>query len=300
MERMTVADDGFYGIFHEAVEPAKPGLAVIVLGGSEGNENVAVGVGARFAERGIPALGICTWNVPGLPSDFVRVPLDPFESAIAWLHGRGYSDVYIYGISEGAKTALLCGSLFPELRGVIALSPMKCLWNGKTGNKHMFGKRLVDAPEYTFQGRGFPYMTLRPRYGKGILNLVLEGQVNIAYLYEESLRDFDESTAIPVEKIQGDILFIYPEVDTMWPSRASAEYMLRRLSDKGFAYRSGALCYRMASHIMVPLEPDALKFFRIERKFPHQCHHSREDAFNRTIGWLLAKPEDRLDEILEL
>ena len=107
MERITVTQEGFYGIFHPAIQPKDSQKAVIVIGGSEGNENIPMNVGAMFAERGITALGICYWNVDGLPKEFIRVPIDPFEKAIQWLKSKGYEKIFIYGISEGGKLALL-------------------------------------------------------------------------------------------------------------------------------------------------------------------------------------------------
>ena len=48
-------------------------------------------------------LGICYWNVDGLPKELVRVPVDPFEKAILWLKNKGYEKIIMYGISKGAE-----------------------------------------------------------------------------------------------------------------------------------------------------------------------------------------------------
>ena len=72
MEYVTVAQEGFYGIYHVPVKDYDHKKAVIVVGGSEGNENIPKNVGAMFAEHGIAALGICYWNVEGLPKELVR------------------------------------------------------------------------------------------------------------------------------------------------------------------------------------------------------------------------------------
>ena len=81
MEYVTVAQEGFYGLYHVPVKDHDPKKVVIVVGGSEGNENIPMNVGAMFARCGIAALGICYWNVDGLPKELVRVPVDPFEKA---------------------------------------------------------------------------------------------------------------------------------------------------------------------------------------------------------------------------
>lgn len=287
MERFSIAQNGFYGILQRAANPLRPEIALIVLGGSEGNENIALQVGRMFAESGITALGMCYWNVEGLPHDFIRIPLEPFARAAEFLEAEGFSEIYIYGISEGAKTALLCASVMPCFKGVVAVSPMHCVWNGKTGNGGLFSKKFTDASEYTFGGRAFPFMKIKLRYGPGLCNLLLQQQINIRYLYEEPLKHFDERTAIQVEKINGDILFIYAEDDTMWPSREAVRYMTERLKKKGFSHRAAVAAYEKASHILVPLNPPQLKFFKVERQFPAECSRSRQDAFERTLHWLL-------------
>lgn len=297
MERITVEQEGFFGIFHPAARPKDSGKAVIVIGGSEGNENIPMQVGAMFAKRGITALGICYWNVEGLPKALIRVPIDPFEKAIQWLKGKGYDQIFIYGISEGGKLALLCASLMPEISGVIAISPMHCLWGGMRGNKGMTAKTFTNVSEFTYKGRDFPCMAAELKYGPAIKNLILHRQFELAYMYENPLKHFDEQTAIHVEDINGDILFIYAAEDLMWPSAAAVDYMAERLKQHHFKHKVDVLKYEKASHILVPLNPSKLKMFRVERKFPEECRRSREDAFNKTVTWILSRqPAQDLDQ----
>lgn len=298
MERFFVPECGFYGMLHLPQSPIDPRIAVMVLGGSEGNENIPLNVGKKFAERGIAALGLCYWNVEGLPSVLDLVPLEQFERAIAFLLGRGFTRLYVYGISEGAKLALLIASLMPQIAGVIPLSPMHCLWNGMSGNKSMFSKKFTDHCEVTYRGREFPHMTADRKVTRGLKHLLLRREVDFAYLYSEPLKSFDEKTAIPVERIQGDILFIYASRDNMWPSKESVEYMTARLRRHGFPHRVRSLEYEKASHILVPLNPKQLRFFKIEREHPEECARNRQDAFDRTIQWILTPSERRPEGLL--
>lgn len=297
MERMTVEKDGFYGLYYPVENAKNPHLAVVVLGGSEGNENVPREVGKRFAEAGITALGVCYWNVPGLPDNCIEVPLEPFEAILQFLNAQGYDQVYLYGISQGAKTALFVASLMPGYKGVIALSPIHCLWNGIKGNKSLFGKRPAEACEFKYRDQTFPYMRYKIGYARGLWNLLTQGQLNVAYTYSRPLQNFREETAVPVEKIQGDILFIHPQEDCMWPSPTAVRYMLERLRAKGFPHKAKALCYEKASHIIVPLNPKHLKLFKVERRFPEACRRSREDAFQKTVAWLLQSSDERPSDL---
>lgn len=286
MERTTVAKEGFYGIYHEADQPVDRKKAVIVLGGSEGNEKIPMEVGKMFADRGISAMGVCYWNVEGLPDSIIRVPLEPFEKAVSWLREKGYEKIYIYGISKGAELALLCASLISDINGVIALSPSHCIWGGIQGNGSLFSKTFSKQSEFTWRGKDFPCMIAKVKYGRLFLNLIKERQINMRYLYEEPLMNFEEGTAIQVENIKGDILLIYPENDTMWPSKESVDYITRRLKERGFSYSVQTLGYEKASHILVPLNPSKLKMFRVERKYPKECQANRMDAFDKTVEWI--------------
>lgn len=289
MQRMSVGQNGFYGIWHPVENEAKIEKAVIVVGGSEGNDNIPVNVGKMFKERGIPALGICYFNVPGLPKELIRVPIDPFEKAIAWLKNKGYKKIFMYGISKGAELALLCGSIMPDINGVIALSPSHCIWGGMGGKKSMATKKFTGVSEFIYNDKDFLCMTAELKYGPVIWQLITQQQFNFKYMYERPLEHFDEKSAIQVENINGDILFIYAKEDLCWPSSDSVRYMMNRLKAKNWKHEVKEICYEKASHILVPLSTSKVKMFKIERKYPKECLKSRMDAFDKTIEWIKAR-----------
>lgn len=286
MERMTVEEVGFYGIYHKAEKVKNSKKIVIVIGGSEGNENIPKNVGKMFSDKGIDALGICYWNVEGLPKDLIQVPVDPFKKVICWSKNKGYNKIFIYGISKGAELALLTASLIPDICGVIALSPMHCIWSGMKGNDSITSKTFVNTSEFTWKGSDFPCMKAELKYGEAIKNLFLQQQFNLKYMYENPLKHFLEETAIPVENINGDILFIYATYDLMWPSKCAVEYMINRLKWNNWEYKVDVLEYEKASHILVPLKTSKFKMFKVERKYPKECKRNREDAFQKTIDWI--------------
>lgn len=240
-----------------------------------------------FADEGIFALGICYWNVEGLPKSLTNVPLEPFEKAIQWLKNRGFLHIYIYGISKGAELALLCASLMPQIEGVIALSPSHCVWGGIKGNGGLFSKSFVTESEFTWKGQALPCVAVKADYRRLIANLLKQRQMNMSFMYEKALENFDDDCAIKIENIKGNILFLYPENDTMWPSKLSVSYMKERLGENYFAYEVEAIGYEKVSHIIVPLNPSKLKMFKVERQYPKACQASRKDAFEQSIKWLL-------------
>lgn len=242
-----------------------------------------------FKERGIPALGVCYFNAPGLPRELIRVPIDPFEKAIVWLKNRGYKKIFMYGISKGAELALLCASMMSDINGVIALSPSHCIWGGMGGNKSMVTKKFTRISEFTYHDKDFSCMTAELKYGPVIWHLITQQQFNFKYMYERPLENFDEKSAIPVENINGDILFIYAKEDFCWPSGDSVRYMMNRLKMKNWKHQVQEICCEKASHILAPLSTPKAKMFKIERKYPKECLKSRMDAFDKTIEWIKAR-----------
>ena len=293
MECLTVEHDGFHGFLHEppsgsgqAVRFA--GKALIVLGGSEGNENIPRNLGARFACEGLTALGLCYWNAPGLPGELVEVPVESVERACRFLLGRGYGRVGVYGISKGGELALLAASLIPELTCAVALSPVDHVMPGITGSGSMATKAVSDRSSWTWRGAPLPCAPGGKRlpYVGIMRRLIAERQLDMRFVYERILEGAGEESAIKVEHINGPVLLISPGHDTMWPSDEACRRIELRLRVQGHADKVGHLAYEHASHIMVPMETGMLRMFREERRFPQECAASREDAFKQTLAFL--------------
>lgn len=207
MERFTVEQDGFFGFLHlpERHVEAYSGKALIVLGGSEGNENIPRNLGARFAREGIAALGLCYWNVPGLPDELIEVSIEPIERAVAYLRQRGFDRVGIYGISKGGELALLAASLMPQITCVVAISPLACAMPGITGNKSLAGKGLSDRSSWTWRGEPVPCARGGGRlpYLGIIRRIVTERQLDMRFVYERIVERAPKEAWIAVERING-------------------------------------------------------------------------------------------------
>ena len=81
-------------------------------------------------------------------------------------------------------------------------------------------------------------------------------------LYLPQVRQPSPGAEIRVENITGPILLISSKMDTMWPSEPAAEAIMERLDAHGFAYLHRHLSYDHGSHLFVPMELSAAKFFR--------------------------------------
>lgn len=264
------------------------GKALIVLGGSEGNENIPLNLGARFAREGIAALGLCYWNVPGLPTELVEVPVESVERACAFLRGRGYGRIGVYGISKGGELALLAASLMSELTCAVALSPLDHVMPGITGSGGLVSKGVSARSSWTWRGEPLPCApggACLP-YAGIIRRMIAEQQLDMRFVYERMLEGASAESAIQVERINGPVLLVSPERDAMWPSDEACRRIELRLRTHGHPWEVVRLSYEHASHIMVPMETGMLRLFCEERRFPQECAASRKDAFRRTLAFL--------------
>lgn len=296
-EKLTVERDGFCGFFHspeggDGRVARFAGKALIVLGGSEGTENIPVNLGARFAREGIAALGLCYWNVPGLPGELVEVPVESVERAAAFLRGRGFGKVGVYGVSKGGELALLSASLMAELSCVVALSPLAHVMPGITGSGGIASKGLSNRSSWTWRGEPVPCVPggVRLPYGTIVRRLLTERQLDVRFVYERLLSRAPDESAIKVERVAGPLLLVSPRRDAMWPSDEACRLIEERLREHGHPWEVLRLAYEHASHAMVPMEEGMnagmLRLFREERRHPRECAASRADAFERTLAFL--------------
>lgn len=292
MEEFTVAKDGFREFLHQPAEDAYPGKALIVVGGSEGNDNIPLHLGEKFAQSGLTALGICYWNVPGLPADLTQIPLESIQAAAGCLLARGYKKVGMYGISKGGELTLLAASLMPQITCAVAVSPLNCVMEGITGNGSILKKRNSGHSSWTWQGKELPFAPGRatvPQIKLGVLRrLITEGQMDMRFLYAKALDLAPETAVIPVENIRGPVLLLSAAQDSMWPSSRACRAVKERLAAHHFAWPVQWQEYEKASHILVPMETPMLKGFKVERRFPEECRRSRLDAFQKTLDFLKA------------
>lgn len=282
-----VKTDSFHG---ELLCPAKdeyPGKALICFGGSDGNFELAKRLAAVFQGRGLTALALAYVNEEGLPNRFYRVPIDTLEAAARRLHDMGYEKVGLWGISKGAELSLLAGSLLPGLvNAVVAVAPMSIACQGFMKEK---GIKLLPGSSWSFHGEEIPYTPFgmeKTPYGRILLKSVLAREVTMFDLYMPMIQKPNPASVIRAEDITGPILLISSRMDTMWPSEPAAEAMMKRLNENKFAYPYKHLSYEHGSHLFVPMELSAAKFFRGDRgKHREPSRQARMDSLEKTLAF---------------
>jgi len=204
----TVARDGFASTLFVPHQTRPGAPAIVVIGGSEGGEDV-LAVSALAAD-GYPVLALGYFGEPGLPQCLCGIPLEYFARAVTWLHAQPAArgrPVILIGTSRGAEGALLIASCEPHLFSAVVANSPSSMINGPFG---IGSARAVAA--WTFRGQ--------PLSGG----------------------------AIPVAGIRIPVLLSDGGQDQVWPSAESATTILQELSTAHDAVPRTSLYYPGAGH----------------------------------------------------
>jgi dienelactone hydrolase len=196
-----------------------PHAGVLVLGGSEGGR--PQGKAAWLASRGYVALALAYFRYDDLPPRLEGIPLEYFGSALAWMMQRPevLSDrIGVMGTSRGGELALQLGSMYPQIRAVVAYVPASARFPACCGDTRL--------PAWTWRGQPLSYvLPTRVRNPVATMN-----------------------AAIPVERAHGPLLLISGDDDGVWPSAMMAEAVVTRLKQSHFPYAVEHLKYAHAGH----------------------------------------------------
>ena len=195
----------------------RPG--VLVVGGSEGG--MPTRKAAWLASRGYAALGLAYFRFDDLPGQMEGIPLEYFGQALAWMTQRPEilpDHIAVVGTSRGGELALQLGSMYPQIKAVVAYVPANVRYPGCCGDIHV--------PAWTWQGR--PLAFVNPRLTPG----------NPAAI----------PAIIAAERTHGPILLISGENDGVWDSTRMANAVAYRLKQAHFPYPYEHLKYPHAGH----------------------------------------------------
>lgn len=214
--RVTIA--GWPANFYPAPRPGRQ-PAILLLGGSEGGLGAGVSAMARALQgHGYAVLNPSYFRAPGQSRALVRVPLEGFASALAWLRAQPGVDperIAIIGGSKGAEAALVIASRTPGLRAVVVGMPSSVVWPG-----FAWEATPVVGSSWTAGGRDVPSLPYgQGSFSEGIISVYRRGLENMAA---------HPDAAIAIERSPAPVLLICGEKDSLWPSCRMARQLAAR------------------------------------------------------------------------
>lgn len=237
---------GFHATFFSPAQPS--GAGVLVVGGSGGNPAIVERFADALAAAGHAALALSYFGAPGLPDELVEIPLETFRNAARWLADRPEVDaqrVVMLGASRGAEAALLAGSVFEEIHGVIATAPAHVVFQG------LAARRGRPRSAWTIGGVPLPFVPFRTPL-KALFKLWRGDDSALRDIHAASLRARHKvaDALIPVERIRGPVLLISGGDDRLWPAGEMAEAVRLRLAAADFRFPVRHVHYSDAGHIV--------------------------------------------------
>jgi len=268
-ERFKYLKDGFEGILYRAQR--NDDRLLIVVQGLKGLD-LPSKYAALFAEKGYSTLAMSYYGGEGQKKGMRAIPLEQFQAACDEMKRMGFKRIGIYGNSKGAGMALLAASVVPDISLVIAASSFGHIMQGTGGPGEDLCKAMV-----SFNGRDFPYVKKERLFSSFIGRCVREHNIKLLYFFDEWDIKGTSENEIPVERINGDILFLTSTHDESVPAKRDAELLVKRLQRSGFKYGFRHINSETGSHNLgyFPVNNNMLPR---EKKYPEECQKAREET----------------------
>ena len=271
MVHTSVVTEGFEGILFPG--DGSKDKVLIVMSGSNGGMGMAKREARFYHESGIPALSLALFGTSRTSPDLVSVPVEYVQKAVQYLRGLGYRKIGIDGTSKGSEMALVAASLLPDISCVIARVPSYYVSEGLSGQGKKKGPSGTSC--WSYRGTDLPFAPYKTRSINMLHVLKTHKELRIRDINSD--KDVTADNIIPVEKINGPVLFISSRHDEVWPSYESACLMEERLEAAGFAFAHKHVVFENMSHAAITHLPWIYKMaFKSERQHASECARDRE------------------------
>lgn len=254
VQTRDVTQNGVTGRLFEGLGEG-PHHGVLVLHGSGGGGGYEQDYARLLARHGYAAFCVEYFGATGTPDALERVPLSYFERAIEWLTERpttASDRVGVVGFSRGGEAALLVGAHCERVGAVVGYVPSGYAFPAPTWMEGI----EEEGPAWLRDGEPVPYLPV-----EGVADVDMAGfedvvtaDVDASTLAVEraSTAELDRAT-IPVERIDGPVLVVTGEEDTIWPATELSQVVIESLDDHDHPWPFRHLAYADAGHaIRVP------------------------------------------------
>lgn len=205
---------------------------IVGLGGSEGGNAWTSDYWKKtrdqFIEKGYAFLAIGYFGAKGTPDKLEKIAIEDVHYAIEVAKKNkkiNKENIAIIGGSRGADLALLLGSYYDDIKGVVAIVASNVTFAGNTNH--------FTTSTWTYQNKELPFVPVNDEAVPYLMKNDLRGT------FEAMLQDSiaEEKALIKIEKINGPILLISATKDEVSPSTPMAEKMITILKTYNFKHK---------------------------------------------------------------
>ena len=205
---------------------------IVGLGGSEGGNAWTTDYWKKtrdqFIEKGYAFLAIGYFGAKGTPAKLEKIAIEDVHYAIEVAKKNkkiNKENIAIIGGSRGADLALLLGSYYDDIKGVVAIVASNVTFPGNTNH--------FTTSTWMYQNKELPFVPVNDEAVPYLMKNDLRGT------FEAMLQDriAEEKALIKIEKINGPILLISATKDEVAPSTPMAEKMITRLKTYNFKHK---------------------------------------------------------------
>ncbi|WP_195892533.1 acyl-CoA thioester hydrolase/BAAT C-terminal domain-containing protein [Halopiger goleimassiliensis] len=253
---VTKIEEHFDGLLYEPPgdEPA-PG--VVTFHGTSGTPMYETS--RMLASNGFVVLALHWFTfsehaTASVPNNVVEIPVEYAVDAVEWLldHERtAGSQVGAVGVSKGPELALLAATQTDGIGAVVSLGGSAVVWEG-------FGLEVPGScSSWTIDGEPVPYLPFRDDL-EWDMEPPMDLWSNYTKSYEAATPERIDEATIPVEEIDGPLLFISGADDALWDAKRFCKPAIDRLDERGHPYEYEQLVLEDAGHaVTVPYQPTA-------------------------------------------
>lgn len=218
-------------------ETASKRPAILLIGGSGGGyENQDA---EWLSSLGFVVLNVRYFGAKGLPENLVNIPIEYFNSSIAWLNKNSHvkkNSIGLFGHSKGTEAAILTAFYNPLVKAVVVRSPSSIIWAGP-------GWSGLNESSWSWNNEPLNFHSVGLIDGGVWLSRVLLGKklIKTRDMFNNVLGDEESvnKAMLPVENMNAHLLLLSGKDDQQWPSTKMADMLVTILdkSNVNFSYK---------------------------------------------------------------
>ena len=179
---------------------------------------------------------------PVLPNTFEEIPIEYLAKAVAWIRAQNkykFHKVVIIGVSKGAELALLYGSFYQNIDGIIAYSPSCILLPAIASTQ----TSTANKSPWSYQYKSLPFAPIK-KVDANTKSVVYKNYITPWLSNTKILK----KAMIQVERIDCPMLLLIGQNDQMWDAVKMSQLIQYKMEASFKPHRVKKQVFENAGH----------------------------------------------------